>query len=27
MAPKTCISRADVLRERQHFATQHGLAR
>jgi len=24
-APKTCISPADVLRERQHFATQHGL--
>ena len=25
-APKICISPADVLRERQHFATQHGLA-
>lgn len=25
-APKTCISPADVLRERQRFATQHGLA-
>ncbi|MDP3323177.1 MAG: hypothetical protein Q8S71_06505 [Hydrogenophaga sp.] len=24
-APKTCISPADVLRERQRFATQHGL--